>query len=259
MVASKTALTVGSVTLALLFGGGIYLYMNLNMIAERLAERIASQTLKVDVEIGSVDISFQEKKVSVHKITVANPPGYKNAKAVTIDLMSIQAETLSQELLNFSNAQLKGMTVNLEVTPKGTNLSDIQKNINIPANNKSAKEDQAAVTKVMLKNFIAEGATINPSVTLLETQDLQPVTIPDIHLKDIGTRENGVTAQKAVARIWQEVSKKSLNTANSQGLLKGLDGDALKDAGISQVKQIKTQVKEQINNTIENVKGLFGR
>lgn len=249
MIGSKTALTVGSLATALMFGGGLYLYMNFGAIATRMAETVATQTLGVDVNIGAVRVSLQDKKVEVTNIQIANPPGYKAPHAMTIGLMSIQAETLSQELLNFSNASMKNMHINLEVTPTGTNLTDIRDQIKIPGREAQAAQDQKTLTKVILREFAAEGGTITPSIAML---DVQPKTfdIPAVHLSGIGEAENGVLAQQAISQIFQALANQSIKAAHTQGLLEGMNGDALKAIGVGKVDQIKETIRNK-------VKGLF--
>ncbi|MCD8566661.1 MAG: hypothetical protein LRY36_01865 [Alphaproteobacteria bacterium] len=256
MIGSKTALTVGSITVALLFGGGLYLYMNFSSIAKRLAEHVATETLGVDVSIGAVDVSLQDKRVNVTNIRIANPSGYKNSKALTIGEVSIQANALSQELLDFSNASVKDLHVNLEVTPEGTNLTDIQKNIKVPGRADKAEEDKKALTKVILENFIAEGGTITPSISMLETQP-KTLEIPTIHLKGIGKAENGVLAREAVSQIFQAVAQSSIRAAQQEGLLDSLNSDALKEMGLSPLQNFKDTVKEKAGSVGDKIKGLF--
>lgn len=256
MIGSKTALTIGSLATALMFGGGLYLYMNFGDLAKRLAENVATQTLGVDVDIGVVRVSLQEKKVEVTNIRIANPPGYKNAEAITVGLMTIQAETLSQEMLNFSNATMNDMHINLEVTPNGTNLTDIRNNIKVPGREAQAEQDKKTFTKVILREFAAEGGTITPSISMLETQP-QTLNIPSIRLSGIGESENGVLAGQAISQIFQAVADESIKAAHTQGLLEGMDSEVLKGIGVGQIDQIKETIKDEAGAIGDKVKGLF--
>lgn len=256
MIGTKSALTIGSLATALLFGGGLYLYMNFGSIAKNMAERIATQTLGVEVDIGVISVSLKEKRIEARKIEIANPPGYKNAKALTIGSISIQAETLSQELLNFSNAVMKDLHVNLEVTPQGTNLTDIRNNIKVPGREAQAAEDQKTITKVILREFMAEGGTITPQIAMLETRPA-PINIPPIRLSGIGEAEGGVLAEQAVAQIFRAVANESIEAAHEQNLLDGLNGDVLKDIGVGRIEQIKETIKDETGAIQERVKGLF--
>lgn len=256
MIGSKTALTVGSLATAMLFGGGLYLYMNFGDIAKRLAEHVATQTLGVDVDIASIQVSLQEKRVEVKDIAIANPSGYRNSKAMTIGSVSIQAETLSQELLNFSNAAMTDIHVNLEVTPSGTNLTDIRNRIKVPGRAEQAAEDRKTITRVILKNFVAQGGTITPGISMLETQP-QPINVPPVHLSGIGEKENGVLAGEAVSQIYKAVADQSVKAAHEQGLLDNLSPDVLKDIGIGRIEQMKETIKDEADAVKDTLKDLF--
>lgn len=249
MIGSKSALTVGSLATAMLFGGGLYLYMNFGSLAKTLAEKVATQTLGVDVNVGAVQVFLKDKKVEVRNIAIANPPGYKNAKAMTIGSVSIQAESLSQDMLNFANATMTDMHMNLEVTPKGTNITDIRNNIKVPGREGQADADRKTITKVILREFAADGGTITPSISMLQTQP-QPINIPPIRLNGIGENEGGVLAGQAVAQIFRAVADQSIKAAHEQNLLQGLDGALLKDMGVSEIQQLKENIGDK-------VKGLF--
>lgn len=256
MIGSKSALTVGSLATAMLFGGGLYLYMNFGSLAKTLAEKVATQTLGVDVNVGAVQVFLKDKKVEVRNVAIANPPGYKNAKAMTIGTISIQAQSLSQELLNFANATMTDMHVNLEVTPKGTNLTDIRNNIKVPGREAQAAEDRKTITKVILREFAAEGGTITPSISMLQTQP-KPINVPPIHLSGIGEAENGVLAGQAVAQIFRAVANESIKAAHEQNLLDGVDGALLKDMGVGEIQQLKETIKDEAGAIGDKVKGLF--
>jgi hypothetical protein len=199
---------------------------------------------------------LQQKRVEVTNIRIANPPGYKSSEALTIGSLSIQADTLSQEMLNFSKATLKDMHVNLEVTPAGTNLTDIQKQIKVPGRADKAEEDKKTITKVILREFAAEGGTLTPSLSMLEMQP-QPISVPPIHLNGIGEKENGVLAGDAVSQIFNAVVNSSIKAAHEEGLLNGLNPDVLKDIGVSRIDRVKETIKEKAGSAADKVKSLF--
>jgi len=53
------------------------------------------------------------------------------------------------------------------------------------------------------------------------------VAIPDISLRDIGKRENGVVASDAIAQVWQVLSKRIVAGAPQKALLKGVKEKAV--------------------------------
>jgi hypothetical protein len=244
MTTSKSILTVTSLAFVLMFGGGVFLLMNMGSIAKTLAQRIASDTLGVKVSIASVDVDLQNKAVTVNSVRVGNPAGYKGTYAATLDKIYMKADTLSQVLLRFNDISVTGSEVYLEVKPESTNLTDIKKTVDA----KAAQGDKAAQQiKVIIENMRIEKMRVNPSVLLPGAPSIEPITVPDIVLRGIGAKENGVLASEAIAQVWGDVVTRTTRSANQAGFLEGLSGDALREAGVGQVQQIRQQIENTIN------------
>lgn len=271
MTATKTVFT-GLSMATILFGGVIFLYMNLANIAKPITERLASEALGVPVSIAQMDIDIPEKRVSVSGLRVANPAGYGKKYAMTTGDITVELGDLSKELIVFNKIAITDTDVNLEVNEKGTNLNDIKKGISSkapksaekPANDNgetassSAQAKPGDNTKVIIKHFALNDAQLNPSVVLFEQQDLNPVTVPDIQLTGVGQKENGILAREAIAQIADYVFKKFNQASGSAGFLNGLSSDALKDMGQAQIDVVKDQIKDEVKNIGNQLKGLFG-
>jgi len=262
MVAQKSILTITSIMAALIFGGGAYLYMNLGSITKVITERLASDALGVGVTISTLDIDVQNKIIDVGDIRIKNPDGYAKPYVMSIDSIRVQAQTLSKDLLNFQDITVTGTDVYVEVKEGSTNLHTLRDQVaNIAAQRKAekpveSKEGETPV-KVIIQNFLLDRAALYPSVTLIQEQDLQPVTIPPIRLTGIGERENGVLVQDAVAQIARHLMKEFNNAAAQSGFLAGMSADTLRDMGLSQVDAVKTRVLDEIDNVGGRLKGMF--
>ena len=255
MSVSKTAVTISSLALAMMFGGGVYLMMNFGTLAQQMAERIASKTLGVSVSIGSVDIDFQDKAVTVSKVKVGNPAGYSGSHAATIEKIYMKADKLSQVLLRFNDVAVSGSEVYLEVKENGTNLTDIKKTVD----SKAAKGDQAAKQiKVIIEKMRIEKMRVIPSVLLAAGLEIEPIVVPDIILTGIGVKENGVLASEAIGQIWADIVSRVNRSASQAGYYEGLSPEALEDMGATQLQQIKGQISEEVDKIGEGIKGLFG-
>jgi hypothetical protein len=108
---------------------------------------------------------------------------------------------------------------------------------------KSQKKDQTQ-KKVQINDFIFKNGKVMVSSSVFGGK---PVTIslPDIHLKDIGKDSGGVTPETAVAEVFKAVDK-----AVVQSISKSV-GEAVKSLGSSTGK-----TESQL---VEGVKGLFGK
>lgn len=254
MGVSKAAVTVTSLAFAVLFGGGVYLLMNMNSIAQHMAERIATDTLGVRVSIGSMDISLQDKSVTVSNVRVGNPAGYSGAHSATIEQIHMKAQTLSQALLRFNDISVTGSEVYLEVKQNGTNLTDIKNRVN----SKAAAGDKAAQQiKVIIENMRIERMKVNPSILLIGSQKMEPITVPDIVLTGIGVKENGVLAREAIAQIWTSISKNVSKQANEAGFYEGISPEGFKELGVGRVEEIKENIQRNVNELSKDLKYMF--
>ena len=252
---SKSILTVSTVAFALMFGGGAYVLMNLSTLAKPITEKLATAALGVNVSIGSMDVRLQEKAVSVGDIRIANPAGFSGGDAIRIGMVDVVLSSVAQDLVNFEGIVIRNTDVNLEVKPDGTNLHALQKGI--PQASSAAASSDAQPLKVIVQRFVMSDAKLNPKVTLITEQDLQPVVVPDVVLTGIGQKENGVLAGEAIQQIAKPVIDAAAKAANGAGFYSGLSPDALKDMGINQINSITDQVKDGVNAIGDTLKNLF--
>jgi hypothetical protein len=251
MTASKTALTATSLAFAMIFGGGVYLYMNLGSIAQQIAQRLASETLGVTVTMSKLDVSLQERMAVVHNLRIGNPDGYKGKDAMTISKISIALGNVSKELITFKDISVDKTHVYLQVTPQGTNLSTIKNQIKtLPA---QAPAADVQPLKVILSRTGLMSAQLHPTVTLLSEEALAAVTIPDIILTGIGEKENGILAREAIAQVWNGIMPHVEKAASEAGFYEGLSPDALKDMGVGKIEGLRENFKKDLDEGLGGV------
>ncbi len=251
MTVSKSILAVSSIAFVLIFGGGIYILTQINELARPLTEKIASDVLGVNVSIGEMDIRLKERRVYVRNIEIDNPEGFSKPHIMTIDNVAVALSAVAQKSVDIEDVNVQGTDIYLEVTPKGTNLSKLQKNM------KSSEADGPVeeAVKVIIRRFALNNATVHPSVTLMSTRDVKALELPPILLTDIGTKENGILAREAVSQVMQPVIKFVAEKAGEAGYYEGLSADKLKEIGMTEFDQIKTQ----INQEVDKFKDLFNK
>ena len=246
----------------LLIGGGAYLYMNMGNIAKNITEKMASDALGVKVSIADLDISLPEKKIAVRGIRVANPAGYTDPYALSVDLVSVKLKSLSKELIVFDDISVVGTNINLEVNQNGTNLNDIKSNLKSGAKPKAASSksdgEKAVPVKIVIRNMLIGDASLTPRVLLIGGNG-SAVHMPDIRLSGIGEKENGILVRDALGQIWDKVTKVATKSASGAGFLEGISSDALKDLGVSgSVKGLTDSLGKNLDSLGSGIKGLFG-
>ncbi len=254
MLGSKSALTVASLATALLLGGGVYLYMNFGSLAKQLGEKIATQALGVPVTIGNVQVSIPDRTAGVTNIRIGNPDGFEKDTILTIGGIRITIDTIKTDLATFNAIQVVNSEINLEMGGKGSNLQALQRQIkdrakaNAAADKEKAAQqnaDEAKATKgnpenikVIIRDFTMQDTKINANISGLG-EDVANVTMPDLVLKDIGVKQNGVLAREAIAQILDAVMRSAQNTAATEGLVGNISVDSIKEKGQEAIDKIK--------------------
>ena len=254
MHVSKAVMTVSSVAIAAMFGGGVYLMMNFGSIAKNMTERVATETLGVKITVDGLDVDFKNKAVTVSGVKVGNPQGYTGAYAATLEKISLKADTLSQTLLKFNDVAVTGSEIYLELRPEGTNLTDIKSTVN----SKAAQGDAAAQqVKVIIENMRIEKMRVLPNALLLGTK-LEPITVPDLVLTGVGVKENGVLASEALTQVWHRVVERVNEQAGNAGYFEGLNSEALEEVGASGMEQFKEKMSEELDEIGGNIRKAIG-
>lgn len=238
-----------SVLVLLLVAGGIFVYLNFGGLAKTLAERIATDALGVKVNIGSLDISLENRTAVVNNLTIANPPGYDGRHAMTAEKIVIGLNTASKQLIDFNDIDVIGSVVNLEVTPNGTNLTDLKE---LAMQKKQRESVGSEAIRVIVRKMAIGASTLNPRVTLLPGQDLGSIKIPAINLSGIGEKENGVLAKEAIIQVITKYIGVAQREANKAGMFKGLPTDELQKIQGGLVEKAKDDV-EKLKGDIKNI------
>lgn len=249
-LAGKIAGNLISIVVLLVIAAGVFIYLNFGDLAKRAAEKIASDALGVSVDIGSLDISLENKKATVNGLSIANPPGY-GGDAMTAESIVIGLNTASKQLIDFNNIQVNGSVVNLIVTERGTNLTDLKELAMQKEQKESVGSEQV---RVIVRNMVIGASTLNPRITLLG-DDLGSVKIPAINLSGIGARENGVLAREAIVQVITKYIGVAQKEANQAGMLKGLPTEELQKIQGGLVEK----AKDEVNELKESIGDIFKR
>lgn len=226
------------IILALVIGGGIFLYLNFGSIAKNMAEKIATNALGVNVSISSLSVSLKDKTATVKGIKIANPSGFKNRHIMTISQVDVGLKAVSKTLIDFSNIAVSGTNVNLEVTQNGTNVTALK--------NKMASQPKKQTDnpiRVIIRSLTINQSTVTPTVTLLKT-DIGSIVVPPVKLSGIGVRDNGVHAKEAVRQVIQAYLKQAESQISKEGLL--INKDEI-------INRAKDKVNEKVNDTLKNI------
>jgi hypothetical protein len=203
----KKALIILGVLLAIVAGGAFLAYHSLDVILKVALEYYAPDIAGVSVKVGDIRISPRDGRGSVKGVEIGNPPGFSAPRAVRLGEISVAIDpgTATEPIVLIHDITIDAPLITYERGNKGANLEVIQKNIESYVKRAGAPSDGKTPSgKAIRHRFIVERLAIRGAKVTMTNPGLkgQGVTfdLPDIELRDLGKRENGLTASE-VANI----------------------------------------------------------
>lgn len=248
----KTLLKLGAAIILLVVVAAVVVGTYLGSIVKAGVEDVGPKITGTTIKLDAVDLSLFSGQARIKGLVVGNPKGFHAESSfkladskVGVDLKSALSDKLVIEQI-----LIDGPEITYESGPSGNNVSKIQENVAAfsksvtpkgAAEPKAEKKDQK---KVQINDFIFKNGKVTMSTSMLGGKPIT-VSLPDIHLKDIGKDSGGVTPDTAAAEVFKAIDK-----AVVQSVAKGA-GEA--------VKNIEKQAGEVGSQVGETVKGLFGK
>lgn len=215
----------------------VAVFFSLNTIIKKGVETAGPPMTKTDVRLGSAEVSPFSGSGKLSTLFVGNPDGYTNtgfaiqfgSVAVALKVGSVFSDTVEVESIDIEKPEIC-----LEGTLSGNNLSKILDNLNSASASQAQQKNsppppgEKKVKKFIVKDLVLNGAKVRVDVSALNKTLDTTVTIPDIHLQNIGNGQGGVTP----AELCQQLLSPLLNAAVKSA------GDELARQGTSELKKI---------------------
>lgn len=132
---------IGILVVVLLFGLGAWYFtaFRLDGVIENAIEKSGSDALGTRVSVGSLKTDLKNGSLTISNVTVANPPGFNNANALS--LSGIEA-AVNYENFDVTRVVVDKPDIVIEEVDGQTNFSVLMENMNSGADS-SDPEDQA--------------------------------------------------------------------------------------------------------------------
>lgn len=223
---AKTGILAAGVLVAVLAAGLVYYFIFAGGGLKGDVERVASATLGTPVTIGKLSVDRATGTYVADMVSVANPPGFQNASAMTIKQVRVTTQPGAPGLVAITEANFTGAEVFLEVQPQATNLSVLRRNVNRAASvNELAAPQQPWKTSVNRAEMA--DARLVPVATL-QPVETQVVTLPDIVLRGLGDKTQGVLLSEALGQGFEHLVRVASQAAGQAGFFRGMQPAALK-------------------------------
>lgn len=248
----KIIIRIGLAVIAVVIVALLVVFFSLDSIVKKGVETMGPEMTKVDVRLGSAKISPIGGSGELSKLFVGNPEGYKTPSAIELgDIkLGVKIGSVLSDIVVINELNLQAPQITLEGNlPGKNNLSTILNNVSAYGGNgnqqkpapaaPSAKKSQK---KFIVKDIVIDGGKINLNISGLGQHISEPLSLPSIHLQNIGTAENGVTADQLVKAILEPLLATATETAAKN---------------IGNLKNLGKNGTDEINNAAKGLKNLI--
>jgi len=208
-------------------------------------ETFGPQIAKVDIKLDGVSLSLLTGSGQIKGLVVGNPEGFKTPNAIRIGTASVSVAPVS---VLSDKIVIKSIRVEApEITYEGgllggDNLHQILDNVTAAVGGGSSSTNASGKPgkKLQVDDFLISGAKVNVSLKGMGGF-AAPITLPEIHLSNLGPGPEGITPaaliKQVLAVVSADVAKAAVTAANDLG--KGAAGAAGKSATESVGKATK--------------------
>lgn len=198
-------LVIGLLALAVV--GAIVLYVSLGSIVKKGVETLGPQITKVSITLDGASVSPFSGSGSIKGLVVGNPEGYQTASAIRLGEASLAVDAMSifSDKVRVKSVNIAGPEITFEGGLKGSNLTKILENVEAAA---GAGESGGSSKKLQVDEINITGAKISLSATLLGGKAVT-VPLPDIHLKNLGTGDEGLTPAELVKEVMTSLTREA--------------------------------------------------
>lgn len=221
-------LLFGLVIIIAVTGGGLYyLSSNSGQLIKSSIENYVPEMIGANVTLARVELDVINGQASLNDMVIYNPDGFKSDHLFKIGTMMVNMdvtiENLTSDVININEIRLDGADMIYEMGSNGNNVGKIQQNIDAYMVKMGLDMSDDSEKKFIVDHVYINGTKVKLSSDLLGGKAVD-FTIPDLHLTDIGKRENGALASDVIKQIFAAISGSVSDVAQSE-LLKNTIGD----------------------------------
>jgi len=249
----KHLLRIGIGLVVLIILAVLMVSLFLDGAVKRAVETIGPRLTKVEVKLDRVRLSLLSGSGRISGLRVGNPEGFKTPQAISVGSASIALDpgSLLSDKIVIRKIELVAPDITFEGGFGGNNLGRILANLNevTGASDTNAPAQPAAAKpgkKLEVDDFLITDAKVHVSVTGMDGKPLV-VPIPEIHLADLGTGPDGITAADLIRQVLSAIQQSAIKAADS----------AVADLGKSATTDLGKSATESADKIGKSVGDLF--
>ena len=238
-------------------GALVFLASNLDSVLKAAIETIGPKVTGTSVTVESIQLSVKSGSGTIRGLVIGNPAGYKTPYALRLGeaRLEIDPSSILSDKVVIRSISVIEPEVNVEGGIKENNLSKLLANLqgsagaSKPASDAKEPTPEAASKKLQVDDFLFSKAKV---AAKLDVPGIKPLalTLPDIHVTQLGTGPEGITAADLTKKVLNQVIQEILPAVTKAAT--GALGDVSKEA----TKALDNS-KGQLDKAVKGVGDLF--
>lgn len=254
-------IVIAIVVLVVVIALGLHFF--LDGAVKKGVETIGPKMAKVDVKLDAVHISLLGGEGSLKGLEIGNPEGYKTPHAISVGTvaMALKPGSLLSDKIIIRSINVEAPEITFEGGLTDSNLKKILANLNETTSGPGStniagatpKEEKKAGKKLEVDDFQITNAKLDANVTIPGIgSKTMTLTLKPIHLTNLGTGPDGITAPELTKQVIQEIEKQAVAAVTSES------GDLTKALG-NLTKGLGTNAGGSLTNLTKGIGNLFKR
>ncbi len=213
---------------------------------------------KTEVRLRDVSVSIFSGEAKLQDFYLGNPKGFKSPDAMKVGSIYVDVDegSVTGETIIIDKIEVVGPEITYEKA-RGTDnfktiVNNIKESVGTGEPSKKQAQKEAEGKRILIRDFIVRDGKVNLAASILGGKSVS-APLPDIHLKDVGKKQEGVSPAKAFeevfAALYGEITSPAVTATLNQGL---------KALG-SGIEAVSEGARKELDRATDKVKELFGK
>ncbi len=253
----KKLLVIAFILLVLVIGAVVVIGFNLDKIVKTAVVTVAPTITKTTVTLDSVSLSLLTGSASFNGLVIGNPDGYKMPFVISVGkaAASLSPGSLLSDKIIIHSVEVRAPEITFEGNPLGANnLKQLLANLSGPVDTNATQTAAASgkpAKKLQVDDFLITGAKVHASITGLDSftslagisTNTFTLTIPDIHLTNLGQGPDGITGTELAKTVLNQISAAAIKSVadyaktNLSGAASGILNNIKNTNTVNQIKK----------------------
>ena len=226
------------------------LLTNIGSIIKTAVNTYGPDITRTEVHLSDVNVSLLSARAEITGLSIGNPPDFRSPKAAEVGsvYLDVDEKSLMRDTIIIDRIEVVAPHITYEKRSGTDNFKTILGNIKQQtAHEKAAAKTEKAAgpgKKLIIRDFVVRDGKVTLAMATIGGREMT-ASLPDIHLTDIGQKDNGATPAEAARQIVAALYEK-------------ISGPAVTDALNNQLRKLETEVQKTGEEVQKRTKDLEG-